>query len=270
MTIKQIETKNIIIKTKVPAADYAANPYVGCTVGCRYCYATFMRRFTGHPEAWGTFLDVKHWAPIRDASRYDGKSLTIGTVTDPYNAYEGKFERTRTLLSELVGTTAEITLLTKSDLVLRDLDLLQQFDKIKIVFSINTVDEDFRKKMERGVSISRRIDAMRVLHEAGIETVTFISPIFPEITDVMAICEQTAPFCEEIWLENLNLRGSFKADIMGFIASDYPELLPLYQQIYNRNDKGYWLDLGRQLENELAPLGKKVVNYFFHSEIKKP
>ena len=270
MLINQIETKSILVKTKVPAADYAANPYVGCPTACRYCYACFMRRFTGHPEAWGEFLDVKFWRPLRDAAKFDGKTIIIGTVTDPYNVYEQKYERTRCLLNELRPSTAEISLLTKSDLVLRDMDLIAGIRNIKIVFSINTLDENFRKKMERGVSVQRRIEAMRQLRAAGIATATFISPIFPEITEVPAICQKVAPFCDEIWLENLNLRGSFKADILGFIASDYPELLPLYQQIYRRNDRAYWLSLANELEGKLAPLGKKVINYFFHSEIKKP
>lgn len=269
MIVRHIDSKNILIKTKVPAADYAANPYVGCSFACRYCYATFMRRFTGHSESWGAFLDVKHWSPISNPHKYDGKSIAIGTVTDPYNGFERVFQRTRALLEELSGTTAEISLLTKSDLVLRDLELIKAFRHVKVVFSINTLDETFRRKMDRSVPIACRIEAMRHLRQAGIPTVTFISPIFPEITDVPAIVREVSPWCDEIWLENLNLRGSFKADIMEFIASDYPELLPLYQQIYDRNGKAYWLNLAQEIEQELAPLKKKVVNYFFHTEIKK-
>lgn len=65
-------------------SDDSVNPYVGCTHACRYCYASFMKRFTGHPEPWGTFLDVKRWPEIRRPERYAGKELFIGSVTDPY------------------------------------------------------------------------------------------------------------------------------------------------------------------------------------------
>ena len=59
--IQDVETKNIMTKSSLPVGGYSVNPYVGCTHGCKYCYASFMKRFTGHTEPWGTFLDVKHW-----------------------------------------------------------------------------------------------------------------------------------------------------------------------------------------------------------------
>ena len=59
--IREVETKNIMTKSSLPVGGYSVNPYVGCTHACKYCYASFMKRFTGHTEEWGTFLDVKHW-----------------------------------------------------------------------------------------------------------------------------------------------------------------------------------------------------------------
>ena len=62
--IREVETKNIMTKSSLPVGGYSVNPYVGCTHACKYCYASFMKRFTGHTEEWGTFLDVKHWPEI--------------------------------------------------------------------------------------------------------------------------------------------------------------------------------------------------------------
>ena len=59
--IRDVETKNIMTKSNLPVGGYSVNPYVGCTHACKYCYASFMKRFTGHTEEWGTFLDIKHW-----------------------------------------------------------------------------------------------------------------------------------------------------------------------------------------------------------------
>ena len=112
-----------------------------------------MKRFTGHPEAWGTFLDVKHWKPIDNPHKYDGQRIVIGSVTDGYNPYEEIFGRTRKLLEELSGTDAEIMICTKSDLVLRDLDLLKHFPRVTVSWSVNTLDEQFRADMDRAVSI---------------------------------------------------------------------------------------------------------------------
>ena len=84
LRIQEVETHNIMTKSSLPVGGYSVNPYVGCTHGCRYCYASFMKRFTGHREPWGTFLDVKHWPPIRNAKKYAGQRVVIGSVTDGY------------------------------------------------------------------------------------------------------------------------------------------------------------------------------------------
>ena len=97
---------------------------------------------------------------------------------------------------------------TKSDLVLRDLDLLKRFPKVTVSWSVNTLDERFRTDMDNAVSIERRLNAMRQVYEAGIRTVCFVSPIFPGITDMKAIIEKVKGYADLIWLENLNLRGS--------------------------------------------------------------
>ena len=168
LAIKCIDANGIITKTDLPVCDYAANPYVGCTHACRYCYASFMKRFTNHPEPWGAFLDVKEWPPIRDPSRYAGKEIFIGSVTDPYLLQEAEFERTRSLLEQLRGSGARISIATKSDLILRDLDLISGFPEARVSWSINTLDESFREDMDSAVSVVRRLETMRRFHDAGI------------------------------------------------------------------------------------------------------
>ena len=284
--IRIIETRGVVTKTDLPVCDYAANPYVGCTHACRYCYASFMKRFTGHPEPWGTFLDVKQWPRIRDPSKYDGKEIFIGSVTDPYLPQESEHGRTRALLEQLQGSGARISIATKSDLVLRDIDLISSFPDARVSWSINTLDESFRTDMDRAVSIERRLEAMRKFHEAGVRTTCFISPIFPGITDPMSIILRAKDICNLVWLENLNLRGSFKADIMAYISEKHPDLVPLYNRIYNRRDLGYWEDLDAVMRRFTEEQGLDyvtnddsmsrpfdappvVVNYFFHEKIRK-
>lgn len=237
--IRTIDVQSIMTKSSLPVGGYSVNPYVGCPHACKYCYASFMKRFTGHTEAWGTFLDVKRWKPVDNPHKYDGQRIVIGSVTDGYNPYEAEFGNTRRLLEELKGTQAEIMICTKSDLVLRDLDLLKRFPKVTVSWSVNTLDEQFRSDMDRAVSIERRLAAMRRTYEAGIRTVCFVSPIFPGITDVKAIIERVKDFADLIWLENLNLRGQFKGVIMDYIREKHPSLVPLYEDIYNRKRTEY-------------------------------
>lgn len=208
--IQDVETKNIMTKSTLPVGGYSVNPYVGCTHGCKYCYASFMKRFTGHTEPWGTFLDVKYWPAIKNPRKYAGQRVVIGSVTDGYLPQEAQFQNTRKLLEQLRGSEAEILICTKSDLVIRDIDLLKELGKVTVSWSINTLDEDFKNDMDNAVSIKRRLDAMKQIYDAGIRTVCFIAPVFPGITDFEAIFHQVRNQCDLVWLENLNLRGGFK------------------------------------------------------------
>ncbi len=284
--ITETETKSVITKSNLPVCDYSVNPYTGCTHACKYCYASFMKRFTGHTEPWGTFLDVKHWDPIKNPQKYNGKELFIGSVTDPYNPQEKTFERTKALLTELKGSGAKLSIATKSDLILRDLDLIKSFPDARVSWSINTLDENFKNDMDKGVSIERRLAAMEIFHNAGIRTTCFISPIFPEITDVKAIINTAKDKCNLVWLENLNLRGDYKNVILEYITEKYPHLTPLYDEIYKKGNQCYW----QRLDGELCEFTKSleldyvinddtmsrpfdappvVVNYFYHEQIKK-
>lgn len=286
LIVKEIETKSVITKTDIPVCDYAVNPYVGCTHGCKYCYASFMKRFTGHSEDWGTFLDVKYWPEIKHPEKYAGKEFFFGTVTDPYNPQEETYRRTRSLLEQLKGSGIKITIQTKSDLVLRDIDLIRTFPDIRVGFSINTLDDGFRADMDNAVSIGRRLVAMKALHDAGIRTTCFISPIFPGITEAPAIIDRVKDQCQLVWLENLNLRGGYKGVILDYIADKYPELVALYYEIYTKSNRLYWESLDKTLRgyataNSLEYLRNDdsmrkpfdapatIVNYFYHEEVRK-
>ena len=286
MIIREIQTKNPLTKSDLPVSDYSLNPYLGCEHGCKYCYACFMKRFTGHEEPWGEFLDVKYWKPLAHPERYAGKEVFLGSVTDPYQPAEERYRRTRAVLEELRGSGVKLSIATKSDLVLRDLDLIQSFPEARVSWSINTLDERFKDDMDKAVSIERRLAAMKAFHDAGVRTTCFISPIFPGITDVPAIIQRAKDDCNLIWLENLNLRGTFKPVILQYIRAKRPELEPLYRDIYQKGSRGYWQALDEELRAYCEGLGLPyvtnddsmtrpfdappvVVNFFYHSEIKR-
>ncbi|MDO4542096.1 MAG: radical SAM mobile pair protein B [Bacillota bacterium] len=284
--IKETKVKSILTKSNLPVGDYSVNPYVGCPHACKYCYASFMKRFTGHQEPWGSFLDVKLWPEIKNPQRYAGKKLFIGSVTDPYHPLEERYRRTRSLLEQLQDSGVEISVATKSDLILRDLDLIKTFPNARVAWSINTLDESFRSDMDKAATIEQRLKAMKIFHDNGVRTTCFISPIFPEITDVIGIIERVKEQCNLIWLENLNLRGEYKAVILRYIQEKYPRLMPLYQDIYRRRDRSYWEGLDSVMAAYTEDRGLEyrtddddfqrpfhdppvVVNYFYHEEIKK-
>jgi DNA repair photolyase len=183
MKLKEIFAKTILTKTAIPGFDYCINPYVGCGHGCRYCYASFMKRFTGHLEPWGEFVDVKMNAPDvlrKQLKRARHGVVALSTVTDPYQPVEKKYQLTRKCLEALLDAQFSVNLLTRSPLCLRDMDLFKQFKRIEVGFSITTHDEEVKKIFEPcSPSILSRVKALRALRHEKIATYAFIGPMLP-------------------------------------------------------------------------------------------
>jgi len=181
--VREIIVKSVLTKSRIPTVPYAVNPYTGCEHDCLYCYATFMKRFTGHSEQWGRFVDVKINAPeILDGQLQRAKKDTImfSSVCDPYQPLEKKYMLTRKCLEVALKHGFPVDILTKSDLVLRDLDLLKKFKEVSVGWSITTDNEKIKAIFEPGSpSIEARINAAKAFHDAGIETYAFIGPILP-------------------------------------------------------------------------------------------
>ena len=163
MKISTIKTKSYVTKSNLPASDYVINPYVGCPHGCKYCYACFMKRFTGHEEPWGTFIDIKMCDKPLNAKQLTGKTVFLSSVTDCYNPYEKEYGITRKILEQLVTIDCELNISTKSNLILRDIDLLKQCTNLKVSMSVNTLNEQFRKDMDNASSIGDRLSALKTL-----------------------------------------------------------------------------------------------------------
>lgn len=267
MKINHITVKDYLTKSNLPESDYVINPYVGCTHACKYCYACFMKRFTGHDEEWGSFLDVKECEKPVSLSRIKDKSVFLSSVTDCYNLYEEKFLVTRKILEQLVNADCQLTISTKSKLILRDIDLLKKCKNLKTAMSVNTLDEKFQADMDKASSISKRLEALKILHENGVYTVLFMSPIFPYITDFKAIIEKSKSFINEYWFENLNLRGSYKYTILNYIKKNYPQYYSYYERIYIWNDASYWQELALEINEYCDRQGLNFKNYFYHDKL---
>ena len=245
MKVEIRESKSVAVKSNIPSIDYVVNPYTGCQHGCIYCYAEFMIRFTGHKgEKWGEFLDVKD-LPLEKVKphKYDGKTLLLSSVTDPYLPLEQKYGNTRKVLNALVGTTAKIIVLTKSHLVQRDLNLFKKFDNIEVGVSLCSLDEKFSRMVEpHASSPAKRLKALEKVYNSGVPSYAFISPYFPEITDFKAIIDVSRGFVDSFRFENLNFRPHNVPRILHLVKKLRPDLLPLYKSI-KYGDRAYWNDL---------------------------
>ena len=271
MKIKEkiIEVNDYLTKSNLPASDYVINPYVGCPHGCKYCYASFMKRFTNHKEEWGTFIDIKKCSKKINLKKIEHKNVFISSVTDCYNEFEEKYKLTRNILEQLVDVDCNLTISTKSKLILRDIDLLKKMKNLTVSMSINTLDENFKNDMDSASSISDRLDTLQKLHQNGINTVLFMSPIFPYITDFKKIINTSKEYIDEYWFENLNLRGDYKFTIIEYIKNKYPKLLDKYFEIYNKKNNDYWTNLAKEIDCYCQNNHIKFKNYFYHEELVK-
>jgi DNA repair photolyase len=182
MLVKEIQSKTILSKSQV--YPYVINPYVGCQHSCSYCYAHFMKRFTGHREPWGQFVDVKVNAPEllkREITKKKPDKVWVSGVCDPYQPLEGRYRLTRQCLEILLQANWPVAVQTRSPLVLRDLDILKHGKNLEVGFSITTADDRIRKLFEPNAPpIPARVKALGELHQAGIRTFVMIAPILPE------------------------------------------------------------------------------------------
>jgi len=268
MKIKEVNVKSIITKSKLPGVDLVINPYTGCQHSCIYCYADFMKRFTGHDkEEWGSFIDVKINAPetINPKKNYENLLILIGSVTDPYQAVESKYKITRKCLEKLLKSQPKIEILTKSSLVLRDVDLLRRFKSLRVGISLSVLDESLSKKLEPyAASPKQRLETLRKLHEAGIETYLFISPIFPEVSEISSLLDLTKDYVGEVMFENLNIRSNNRTRILNFIEKNKPQLKDLYEGL--PKNKEYWNKIEKKIVKECKSKGIKYQMFFHHGK----
>lgn len=212
MIVREIFCKTILTRTGIEGFDYVINPYRGCGHGCRYCYASFMKRFSGHDEAWGEFVDVKVNAPEalrRDLRKVKGGSVLLSSVTDPYQPVEKRYGLTRRCLEILQDHPCSVHILTRSPLCLRDVDLFKGFEKIEVGLSVTTDDETIRAFFEpHAPSIRSRIETLRILHREGLRTYGFIGPMLP--LDPERLVARLEGCVDEVLIDRLNYSGRVK------------------------------------------------------------
>lgn len=237
---KEINCKSALTKTGISGFQYCLNPYVGCAHNCLYCYASFMCRFSGHKEQWGTFVDAKVNIPQvlekqLNARRTPEGRVIISSVTDAYQQAEAYYGLTRSCLEALVRRPSlEVEILTKSALVVRDISLLTKLPRCSVGFTITTVDEKTARVLEPGAPPpGLRLAAARQLVEAGIAVWVFIAPVLPGVGDG----EETlhALFKE--------LKRTGVKEILADTLNPYPAVMRRLKKVYREQFPAALMDL---------------------------
>mgnify|MGYP002348607411 FL=1 len=190
MIIQETQPKSILNVSKI--YPYVINAYTGCQHNCTYCYAKFMRRFTGHKEPWGEFVDVKITAADllrKQILKKIPDRVWVSGVCDPYQPLEARYQLTRQCLEILIDNGWPVSVQTRSPLVTRDIDILKKGREVEVGFSITTADDRVRVMFEPAApSIPQRLKALAELHQAGIRTFVMIAPMLPgceELPDLL-------------------------------------------------------------------------------------
>jgi DNA repair photolyase len=246
MKVREIQCKTAIGKCGFPGGGLAINPYVGCGHTCVYCYARFIKRFTGHTERWGTFVDVRiNIAEVLKkqlkSPKYKGERTFIGTVTDPYQPIEKKYKLTRGILQVLMDYKNPVSILTKSDLVLRDIDLLKKMKDVDVNFTVTTLDEKWKKLVEpKSSSIKQRLKVMEKLTKEGITVLAMMGPYWPVFTDPEVLFKEFKKAgVRHIFTESFNTVGGNWTGVEKVLKKNYPKLLPGIQETLFDKKKFY-------------------------------
>jgi len=260
--VKEILCKLAIGKCGFPGGGFCINPYIGCGHGCIYCYSRFMRRFTGHKEEWGTFIDVR--LNIAEAlqkqlksPKYRNKQIYIGTVTDPYQPLEKKYKITREVLKVFLDYPAKISILTKSNLVLRDLALLKRFKELDVDISLATLNEKWVRLIEPFSStVKERLECLKILSQEGIITYVLMGPYWPIFTEPETLFKEFKKTgVKHIFTESFNAMGGNWTGVEKILKKHYPKLLSRIKYIIL--DKNAFNNFYNEAEKKVKELSKK-------------
>jgi DNA repair photolyase len=241
VSVKEVTCKSILSYSHIDPFDYSISPYIGCEHACVYCYARFMLRYRAGSEGkqWGEFANPKINAPriLSSEIRRRPRGVTwLSAVTDPYQPVEKKYELTRACLQVLSTYRFPIWVQTKSSLIMRDADVLSGFAEKDVGFTILTLDDDLRKKIEPGASpVDERVAVLAELSSRGIRTFAFVGPILPFLSDSEdtlkpLINELAKSGVDHLLFDRLNLRWGVWPSIKNFLEKHYPNLLAKYRE----------------------------------------
>ncbi|WP_299157792.1 spore photoproduct lyase family protein [uncultured Tenacibaculum sp.] len=269
--IKEIAAKSIIGTTQVPSADYVINPYTGCQFACMYCFASFMGRFVGETtNNWGKYVYVKTNAielMEKDIQRLMKKNphpkIAMSTVTDPYQGVEKQYRLTRGILEVFVKYQYQgrVGLLTKSPMILDDLELLKKIPNLEVGMSITTTDDQLSRFLEvKAPLASARLRTLKKLNKAGIKTYVFIGPFLPhmklkpELIDNL-FSEIKAAGTNDVKIEYLNLPKYVRPKMNKLLKEESKEI----QEVYTTSQlKKYREQIAPILRNNLLKHGLKL------------
>jgi DNA repair photolyase len=264
--------KSALNPVKGMGFKWSLNPYMGCVHRCTFCYVRHFEHRSDRPsdDRYGTSIRVKtNVAAVlrKELARasWQHEDVAIGAATDPYQPAEGRYKLTRACLEALRDASNPFSIITRGPMIVRDLDVLVQAAQrasVSVTFSVPTVDEEVWKRTEPSTAHPRqRLKAVRTLVDAGVNARVGMAPILPGISDRPEQLREVVRAAREagatgIWANLLFLRPGTREHFLAHLAEDWPEQLPLYQEIYA--GKAYLgSDLMKPVRGEVSRLARE-------------
>jgi DNA repair photolyase len=252
MRVIEMEARSALVHSRL-GVDYVINPYTGCRFGCSYCYATFMSRYVSEPvEQWGEYVYVKRnivdvfereLARMKPERR--DRSILMSSVTDPYQGAESKYRLTRGIMKALARESypGSVSVLTKSPLVLRDVDLFRELPLFEAGITVTSADDEIGRWLEaRAPRPEKRLEALRVLNEEGIRTYAFVGPLVPHFVERTELLEDVFARLADagvrrVYVEHLNVKGYIRKRLDEVVARQPEQVRAAYAEAGTREHR---------------------------------
>jgi DNA repair photolyase len=252
MNIKPYDNRPVLNPCTLEGRNYQIDPYIGCEHYCYYCYALnqaetdWSKEILIHKDIAGQLeSELSGIAP---------QTIYMGWQTDAYQPCEAEYRQTRQVLGLLLEKGFSASILTKSDLVLRDTNLLQRMKEASVSFSVAFNDDRTRRLFEANtMDNEKRIEALRQLKEAGVRTGALLCPVIPYITDAIQLIDMLAPCTDVIWIYGLSINDRSDQNwlnIQKILSREFPDLLKQIEPAIFSKEHIFWA----QLRDDLVAL----------------
>ncbi len=250
MKVSKCSPRKILNPCTLEGHNYQVDPYIGCEHFCKYCYSlnkaetNWEKEILIHKDITGQLY--------QEMSSLEPQSIYMGMNSDPYQPSERTFKQTRKVLELFAEKGYSVSILTKSGLVTRDIDLLKKMPNSSVGVSIAFQEEGTRQMFEKNAPSNRiKIEALKKLKNSGIATYTLICPVMPFITSLESVIEQVAPYSYTIWVYRLNMESEKDKNwlnVKSILDQYFPELTDQYRRIAFSRNHPFWKEVRQKLK----------------------
>ncbi len=249
MKVSNCSHRPIIVPCSLKNFDYQVDPYIGCEHYCYYCYV-----LQNAETDWSKEIQAHEDMAAQlgqELEKISPQKIYMGYYTDPYQPSEAECRQTRIALEVMLERGFSASILTKSDLVCRDIDILKEMKDASVSVSVAFNENSTRRLFEANtIDTEKRTNALWKLQDAGIKTSALICPVIPFVTDVMPLIDSLMPLTETIWIYGLSIEqtsGPNWRNVVGILKEHYPHSHDKIKQAVLAKDHPYWKDLREKL-----------------------